>query len=225
MAPEPTLTEDETVPKSEAVRLSASFISDAQKRRDVLVLYAFLEAIRDIPRRVSDPLLGQIRLRWWYEAFDEIAEKRPVRHHPLAIALNDIIGRYDLDASAFQDVIEGQGGLLEAIDLKAALAAADAGEGGIARLAAQIIDPTAQTDSLLPPARLWGLAQLKPRETGEAELNHALRDAKEALPKVPLSLLPLVLPAVLAPAVWRGKPKGPLSTRFALLKAYFTGKF
>ncbi len=217
--------EDETVPKSEAVRLSMAFIADPQKRKDVLTLYAFLEVLRDIPHRVSDPLLGQIRFQWWYEAFDEIAEKRAVRHHPLVIALNDIILRYDLQVAAFQDIIEGQGGLLDAVDLKVALEAVDTGDGSIARLSAQIVDPTADPQNLLHPARLWGLSHIRPRDMGEAELSHAVRDAKAALPEVPLSLLPLALPAVLAQASWRRKPKGPLATRFALLKTFLTGRF
>ena len=73
-----------------------------------MALYAFLETLRDIPLRVSDPLMGEIRLRWWYESIEEIEQGRPLRYHPLTEALKRLVETYGLDAHAFYELIEGQ---------------------------------------------------------------------------------------------------------------------
>ncbi|HTN39688.1 MAG TPA: squalene/phytoene synthase family protein, partial [Asticcacaulis sp.] len=102
------MTSSELLPKSEDVRLACAFIPDAEKRAEILALFAFLETLRDIPERTTDALMGEIRLRWWYEAIEEIEQKRPVRYHPLTQALKVMIERYDLPPKDFLDLIEGQ---------------------------------------------------------------------------------------------------------------------
>lgn len=80
------------------------------------VLAAHLEIAR-APWAASEPMLGEIRLRWWHDALEEIATGAPVRRHevttPLAEALDAPAARRlqesiaareaDLNRSMFSD--------------------------------------------------------------------------------------------------------------------------
>ncbi len=213
--------------KSEDVRLACAFIPDAEKRAEVLSLFVFLETLRDIPERTTDPLMGEIRLRWWYEAIDEIAKGRPVRYHPLTEALKALIARYRLPTEAFHDLIEGQMPMLDkgALTIKAALGVVDHGEGNLLRLSAQVLGETAD---LTDVARLYGLAQIKTMrdlsDAGDMELAHLKREAIKSTQALPASLMPLALPASLAADYWQGRAPGPLSKRLRLFWSFVTGR-
>ncbi len=221
---------NECEPRSEDLRLAFTFIGDPQKRADVLAIHALLETLRDIPGRVSEPMLGEIRMRWWYEAIEEIRDGKTPRYHPLSEALQRIVGQYGLPADDFLALIEGQMPLLDAgpLDVRTALAIVDAGEGLAARLAARILDPAADPSALADPARFSGLARLKRSgrlpEAGDAEGGHLYRDAAKAARTLPTSLMPLALPAALAGDLWAGRVRGPLSRRLKLFWAFVTGR-
>jgi len=198
------------------------------KRADVLVLHAFLETLRDIPARISDPLMGEIRLRWWFEGVEEIEQGRPVRYHPLTDALKRLVETYGLDTTILYTLIEGQMPLLEkgALTTEAALKVADAGEGAVARLAARILEP-ASDKSLEAPARFYGMARLKAErglsDAGEAELAHLRREARTALKGLSTRLMPVALPAALATGLWQRRLPSPLGKRLKLLASFLTG--
>lgn len=64
-------------------------------RRHIHALYAYAQEAADAPRKVTQPLLGEMRLRWWADAAaTENAEA--VRAHPVADALIDTIDRFGL---------------------------------------------------------------------------------------------------------------------------------
>ncbi len=223
------MTSSEVLPKNEDVTLACAFIDDPAKRADVLALHAFLETLREIPDRVTDPLMGEIRLRWWYEAIEEVEQGRPVRYHPLTDVLKRLIETHGLAPDAFYGLIEGQMVLLDKgpLTTEAAMKAADAGDGTVARLAARILDPGVDLP-LEAPARFHGMARLKAQrglsDAGEAELGHLLRDARAATRKLSTKLMPLALPAALATRVWMGQPHTPLGKRLKLLSAFLTGR-
>ncbi len=221
------MTSSEVLPKNEDVILACAFIDDPAKRADVLALHAFLETLREIPDRVTEPLMGEIRLRWWYEAIEEIEQGRPVRYHPLTEVLKRLIETYRLDPKAFYALIEGQMPLLDkgALTTEAAMKVADAGEGGVARLAARIVDPDGQP-KLAEAARFYGMARLKAQrglsDAGDAELAHLRRDARTAMKGLTTKTLPIALPAALATGLWSGRPHGPLAKRVKLLASFMT---
>lgn len=221
---------NECEPRSEDVRLAFAFIDDAKKRTDALVIYTLLETLHDIPGRVSEPMLGEIRMRWWYEAIEEIRDGKAPRYHPLSEALQRVVTQYELPAEDLLTLIEGQLPLLDAgpLDFKTALGIADAGDGTAARLCAHIIDPSLDAGGLAAPARFSGLARLKRAgrlpDAGEAEGAHLYRDAAVAARTLPASLMPLALPAALAVDHWSGRNRGPLSTRLKLFWAFVTGR-
>jgi len=212
--------------KSEDVRLACAFIPDADMRAEVLVLFAFLEALRDIPERVKDPLMGEIRLRWWYEAIEEIQQDRPVRYHPLTESLKAMIAHYGLAAEVFLDMIEGQMPLLDkgALTVREALGVVDRGEGNLLKLAAQMLGETADLTDI---ARLIGMAQIKALRTlsdgGDMELAHLKCEASRSAKALPVVLMPLALPGALAADYWQGRVPGPLSKRLRLLWSFLTG--
>lgn len=223
------MTSSEVLPKDEDVTLACAFIDDPVKRADVLALYAFLETLRDIPERVTDPLMGEIRLRWWYEGIEEIEQGRPVRYHPLTDALKRLIETYSLDSKLFYGLIEGQMPLLDKgpLTTEAAMKVADAGEGTVARLAAVMLEP-GNGQSLEAPARLAGMAQLKARrglsDAGDAELAHLRREARAAMKGLSTRLMAIALPAALATGVWLDRPSSPLGKRLKLLTSFLTGR-
>ncbi len=220
------MTSSELLPKTEDVNLACAFIPNAEKRAEVLVLYAFLETLRDIPERVTDPLMGEIRLRWWYEAIEDVESGRTPRYHPLTEALQGLIRRYAFAPKAFYDLIEGQMPLLDKgeLTIKDALTVADKGEGSVARLASVILG---KKHDLTAIARLNGMAQIKAKrgisDAGETEFAHLRREAVAAAKGLPVELMPLALPAALASAHWHGQLQGPLIKRLCLLWAYISG--
>jgi len=223
------MTSSDVLPKNEDVTLACAFIDDPVKRADVLALYAFLETLREIPDRVKEPLMGEIRLRWWYEAIEEIEQDRPVRYHPLTDALKRLIETYRLDPRAFYLLIEGQMPLLDKgpLTTETAMKVADAGEGHVARLAARITDPDGHAD-VTAPARLYGMALLKAQrglsDAGEAELGHLRREARAVMKGLSSRTMALALPAALATGLWRGRPHGPLAKRLKLLASFLMGE-
>lgn len=66
--------------------LSAQYASHGLRER-LLALYALHLEIIEIPAKVSEPTLGEIRLQWWREALAEIEAGGPVRAHPVIEAL------------------------------------------------------------------------------------------------------------------------------------------
>jgi phytoene synthase len=226
------MTSSEVLPqdikvKSEDVRLACAFIPDADKRGEVLTLFAFLETLREIPDRTTDALMGEIRLRWWYEAIDEIEQGMVLRYHPLTEALKMLIARYALAPKTFHDLIEGQMPLLDKgpLTIKEALGVVDRGEGNLFRLMAQVLGETADMTDL---ARLYGLAQIKATrdisDAGDMELAHLKREAVKAAKILPTALMPLALPAALSASYWRGLAPGPLSKRLRLFWSFMTGR-
>jgi len=221
------VTSSELLPKSEDVRLACAFIPNAEKRSEILALFAFLETLRDIPERTTDPLMGEIRLRWWYEAIEEIEQKRPVRYHPLTEALKAMIARYDLRPKDFLDMIEGQMPLLDKgpLAIKDALGVVDRGEGYLFRMAVQILG---ETGDLTDIARLHGMTQIKVSrglsDAGDMEFSHLKREAVKSSKRLPTALMPLALSSALAAIYWRDGKPGPLAKRFRLLWSYITGR-
>jgi phytoene synthase len=57
-------------------------------RNALIALGAFSLELHRIPGAVSEPALGEIRLQWWREAFDEIRSGKPPRAHPVVEALS-----------------------------------------------------------------------------------------------------------------------------------------
>lgn len=86
--------------------LASLFIPEA-KRRHVHALYAFNLEVSRIREVVSEPMLGEIRLQWWWEALEK-PDAGDVRSNPVAAALLDTIERFDLPVDALLELIHAR---------------------------------------------------------------------------------------------------------------------
>jgi 15-cis-phytoene synthase len=219
----------ECLPKNEDLILSAAFIPDEGMRADVLLLHAFLETLREIPLKTKEPLMGEIRLKWWEEAVEEIILGTKVRYHPINEALAALKARRGLDLTPLLSMVEAQGGLLDKPLPRAAVdAAVRGGELIVARLAAQMLASEADATGLEAPLIYYGLSLFAggdglPRESLTGT-DAALADAKAALKRVPTSLMPLVAHTSMAKTYIAGHSTGPLKRRFSVLACFLTGR-
>ncbi|HWA61369.1 MAG TPA: squalene/phytoene synthase family protein, partial [Caulobacteraceae bacterium] len=88
--------------------LASRLIGDPAARADVLALLAFDLELARAPRRASNALIGEIRLTWWREALDEIFGAGPVRQHPVALALADVVARRGLPRAPLEGLVEAR---------------------------------------------------------------------------------------------------------------------
>jgi NADH dehydrogenase [ubiquinone] 1 alpha subcomplex assembly factor 6 len=67
-------------------RLYMALFTSGQIRSRLLGLFAFNLEVASTRERISEAMLGQIRLQWWRDALDEIRRNEP-RRHPVVEAL------------------------------------------------------------------------------------------------------------------------------------------
>lgn len=203
--------------------MSSRFIADAERRADVIVLYAFDHELARAARISSNPLIGEIRLTWWREALDEIFEGRAVRRHPTAQALAETVARRNLARAPLETLIEARYRELDAapMDVKEALAWARDTGGLVAELAGLILAPGGDAG----PARAAGSAWALGRKAAEAPVfqgvfDKALNAARGAVKHLSPDAFPAVAHAALA-----GRAKGgELSRRLRLTWAVARGR-
>ncbi|MCC3247054.1 squalene/phytoene synthase family protein [Methylocystis sp. WRRC1] len=71
-------------------------------RQYIHAIYAFAIEARDVRAKVTQPLLGEMRLRWWTDALTtEAATGEGARAHPIADALLDTIAQFALPREEF----------------------------------------------------------------------------------------------------------------------------
>ncbi|MEZ5647710.1 MAG: phytoene/squalene synthase family protein [Alphaproteobacteria bacterium] len=74
-------------------------------RPALIALHAFNDTISRIPETVSEPLLGQIRMQWWWDAINSLYKGgRPVAQ-PIVEALSYTVKRYALDRESFERML------------------------------------------------------------------------------------------------------------------------
>lgn len=115
------------------------FIADPAARADVATLYAFDHELARASAVTSTPLLAEIRLTWWIEMLDEAYGGSPVRRHPVAQALAELIARRALPRSAIEPMIE--------VRLAALEAGGPVSETDVVYVAALILDPATPSDA------------------------------------------------------------------------------
>lgn len=105
------------VERADPERFAAAMATPLPARRVLVPIYAFLAEVSRAPYLTAEPLIAEMRLQWWRDVLDEIAEGRPVRRHevatPLAEALSPAAARHlrpaiearrwDIDRAPFAD--------------------------------------------------------------------------------------------------------------------------
>lgn len=160
---------DALVRRADEDRWLAARFAPEPARAGLAAVYAFNLEIARIAEHASEPMLGEIRLQWWREALDDIAQSGPVRGHELALALDEAAasGARAQLCAALTGLIDARARDLDAepfADLGDLCAYAKASAGGVMRAAASICsvdiaDPDAER-LMNACARAWGLTGL-----------------------------------------------------------------
>lgn len=76
-----------------------------ERRRAITALYAFCREVDDVVDETSDPGVARAKLAWWRDEINAIYAGTP--QHPVARALQPIVGTYGLPAQRLKDVVDG----------------------------------------------------------------------------------------------------------------------
>ncbi|WP_374308569.1 squalene/phytoene synthase family protein [Dongia sp.] len=130
----------EELRRTDRDRFLCAIAAPADLRLDLATLYAFNAELAGIADKVSEPMLGLIRLQWWRDALDDLAAGRPHRHH-LVQDLADLVARRGLRLDLLRGLVDARERDVEATqpdDLAALEAYAGATAGVLAELALEI---------------------------------------------------------------------------------------
>lgn len=205
--------------------LSSRLIADGQARADVIALYAYDHELARAPRVASNALLGEIRLAWWREVLDEAFGAGPVRRHPTAVALAEVIARRDLPRALLETMIDARYRQLDPEPLDGAEGVLLAREtaGAAARLATLILAGPEEGDRAEAAGALWALGRR--RLAGEAALAPALVAPLRAQAKgLGVAAFPAGAHGVLARAYGRGYEPSPVGKRWRITLAALMGR-
>ncbi len=143
------------VAKGDPDRHLAAMAAPVEARRVLFPLYAFNVEVARAPWVASEPMIGEMRLQWWRDALEEIAQGRPVRKHEVTEPLAEVLDaegarlldqgvaarRWDLyrdpfeDQAHFNEYLDRTGGALMWVVARA-LGAAEAAETVVRRYGA-----------------------------------------------------------------------------------------
>jgi NADH dehydrogenase [ubiquinone] 1 alpha subcomplex assembly factor 6 len=143
-------------------RYFAATFAPADMRRGLIALYAFNLEIASIRERVSETLLGQMRLQWWRDTMGEIYAGT-IRNHAVVSEIGWSIEAFDLPRQVFEKMIDGRMFDLEdepPEDSGALAVYASATSGQLAAMAAYICghpDFAADADTV---GTSWGMTGL-----------------------------------------------------------------
>ncbi len=213
-------------------RFLATLYAPADKQQQLLSLYSFAAEIARIPRLVSEPQIGEIRLQWWAETLDALERGEKV-DHPVALE----IGRLGLPYAPLKAMVDARRFDLYA-DKMPSLAYLEGylgeTESSVFQLASMILAPDRASGAaeLCGVAGVaYGLAKVLQRknpaftpmgETVASLAEHAYMRLREArLLPLPRVLLPALLPVSLAETYLSG-PAGlltPLKMQYLVWRA------
>jgi phytoene synthase len=88
-------------------RFLTALFAPADRREDLLALYAFNMEVAKSREAVREPTLGRIRLQWWREAIDELYDGRP-RAHEVLRPLAEAVVRHGLERTLFDALIDAR---------------------------------------------------------------------------------------------------------------------
>lgn len=205
--------------------LSSRLIAEPQARADVIALYAYDHELARAPKVASNALLGEIRLAWWREVLDEAYGAGPVRRHPTAVALADVIARRGLPRAPLEVMIDARYRQLdpEPLDGDEAVLLARETAGAAARLGALILADAGEGDRAEAAGALWALGRR--RLAGEGALPPALlTPLRRQARGLGVAAFPAGAHGTLARAYDRGFEPSPVGKRWRITLAALMGR-
>ena len=76
-----------------------------ERRRAITALYAFCREVDDVVDECSDVGVARMKLAWWRQEVASAYEGQP--QHPLAQALAEVSGKFNLPQQRLQEIIDG----------------------------------------------------------------------------------------------------------------------
>lgn len=143
-------------------RYFAAMFAPGEIRRGLIALYAFNHEIASVRERVSEAILGQMRLQWWRDTVGEIYSGA-VRNHAVVSEIAWCIDHFSLPQQGFETMIDGRMFDLEdepPEDSGALTVYARATSGQLAVLAAQICGSNGFTPEAEAIGTSWGMTGL-----------------------------------------------------------------
>ena len=95
------------VRKYDYERYFSALLGSSEVRRGLFALYAFNIELASIRERVTESLLGEIRLEWWRNNIKEIYAGN-VRNHSVTVELAHAIEHFNIDLSFFERLISAR---------------------------------------------------------------------------------------------------------------------
>ncbi|NNK79154.1 MAG: squalene/phytoene synthase family protein [Litoreibacter sp.] len=74
-------------------RHAVTVLAPGKAQQVLWPLYAFNVEVSRAPWVTQEPMIAEMRLQWWRDALDEIAEGKPVRTHEVTLPLAHILDR------------------------------------------------------------------------------------------------------------------------------------
>ena len=105
------------VERGDPMRFRAAMAAPVAARRVLFPVYAFNVEVARAPWVTQEAMIAEMRLQWWRDVCEEIAQARPVRRHEVATPLSKVITpedaglldelaaarRWDIYKDAFED--------------------------------------------------------------------------------------------------------------------------
>jgi len=139
-------------------RFLCALFAPADRCEALLALFAFNVEVARIRELVHEPLIGQMRLQWWRDAFDALyAEATPPRH-PVMDALGTVVRRYALSREHFERLLDARRYDLDdgpPADLERLLAYAEGTSASLSQLALEILG--VRDEAVLAAGRAVGM--------------------------------------------------------------------
>jgi 15-cis-phytoene synthase len=85
----------------------AALFAPAARRKYLHAVRAFVGEVAEAREKVTQPLLGEMRLRWWADTIEQESHDG-ANAHPVADALSDTIAQNNLDRGQFQDFLDAR---------------------------------------------------------------------------------------------------------------------
>jgi phytoene/squalene synthetase len=93
------------VERGDPERWRSAMCAPPAARPGLMAIYAFNLEIARAPWVASEPVLAEVRLRWWLDAIGEIYDGRPPAGHEVAGPLADTIRAADLPRRLFEEAV------------------------------------------------------------------------------------------------------------------------
>lgn len=188
-------------------RYLCTLFAPDDRREDLIALLALNLELARVRERVSEPMLGQIRLAWWHETMAGVFAGSP-RQHPVALAMAAVAARHELPQATVSNMIDareiefGEQGFETLQDLERY---ADVSSGNLHRLCLSVlgVDHPAAVEAAGKVGTAWaliGLLRSVPHHAGAGRVYLPYETLREA----GLSAADVMSPAIkgrLAPAV------------------------